>query len=1210
MAVEAIETSGGVGGADGVGGAAGAGLPDGGRGAGKALYRRYRPQTFEEVIGQEHVTGPLMQALRTGRFGHAYLFSGPRGCGKTTSARILARCLNCEQGPTATPCGECASCVALATGGSGSVDVIEIDAASHGGVDDARDLREKASYGPAQSRYKVYIIDEAHMVTPQGFNALLKIVEEPPEHVKFVFATTEPEKVIGTIRSRTHHYPFRLVPPARLQEYLAQLCEAESIPVEPGALSFVIRAGGGSVRDSLSVLDQLMAGSTEEGLTYAGAAALLGFTEGELLDATIGALAARDGAGVFRQVDRTIETGQDPRRFVEDLLERLRDLIVVAAVGASGGDVSALFRGLPSDQIERMRQQAAAFGPGELSHAADVVNTGLTEMTGATSPRLQLELICARLLLPASAGEHGIVARVDRIERRLDLSGTDPVGPPPRTVRPDTRPQGAAPVVSSPHAEAGADPASGQGAAGRSSEQSHGPASHAQSVDARGDVGAGRAEALRLGQAASAPEASGARGTPGADAAPRTDAPRSTEAPRSTDVPRGADVQRGAEALRGGDSAHGASGAPGAPGAAGGVGHPGAAAGASREAASPAQAAAAHAPEEARRAAGGLDTDAIRRSWPDVLAKVFSIRRVTWTFLSEHAQVLDYDGSRLLLGISTRGLATTFRGGQHAEVVRQALIEAIGLDTRVEAIPADEARGGGPGPSGGPGPTGSGPGSPGPSSSGPSSSGPGSSGPGSSGPGSSGPGSSGPGRQGPGSGGNGPGRPGGRGPSASDVSGPSASVGADRGAGTPPDGAAPPRGAAPAGGEMSRPRPTGAAPVGQESAGPRQSGGPREHAPQRGEGPGRGGQARTATASRPMAAGPGPAADGADPSLTGLRADAEASRGAQRATGWQGGDDAPDWAQVEPPHDDDAWLTPPPQQPRAAAGSGGAAPRDAAVGDSGPHDSGRFAAGHASRAEAGPRQARQDASSPSPSREANGLEANPHESTSQRPTSRAPAPVGAPAAASSPPAASTPASAPSSAPTDTSATASPAGASPDEPPTGGSVTPVAAPSPSERASVDTESATPRTSTRQDPPQTPSEGLGSGALAAQSPGPAVAERDGHLEGHLEGQREGQHAGQHAGQRDGNREAPAGNSGIAAFRRARADQARRAQAGLSGRPGAKATGAGAAGPEQTGRDTGPGDDEVSEDDEVIEDLNAVGQPVIASVLGGVVIGEDTT
>ncbi len=385
-----------------------------------ALYRRYRPDTFADVIGQEHVTQPLMRALDSGRVGHAYLFSGPRGCGKTTSARILARCLNCAQGPTGTPCGICDSCVALARGGSGSLDVIEIDAASHGGVDDARDLREKAAFAPADSRYKVYIIDEAHMVTTQGFNALLKIVEEPPEHVKFVFATTEPEKVIGTIRSRTHHYPFRLVPPARLHAYLAQLSAAEGVAVEPGVLSFVVRAGGGSVRDSLSVLDQLIAGSSDQGLTYEGAAALLGFTDAELLDATVTAFAAGDGAEVFRGIDKVIETGLDPRRFVEDLLERFRDLIVLAAVPDGGASV---LRGVPADQIERMRVQAAAFGAGALSRAADVVNAGLTEMSGATAPRLQLELIAARVLLPAAAGEQGYAARLDRLERRLAVGG-------------------------------------------------------------------------------------------------------------------------------------------------------------------------------------------------------------------------------------------------------------------------------------------------------------------------------------------------------------------------------------------------------------------------------------------------------------------------------------------------------------------------------------------------------------------------------------------------------------------------------------------------------------------------------------------------------------------------------------------------------------------------------------------------------------------
>ncbi|WP_344285024.1 DNA polymerase III subunit gamma and tau, partial [Streptomyces hebeiensis] len=380
-----------------------------------ALYRRYRPESFAEVIGQEHVTDPLQQALRNNRVNHAYLFSGPRGCGKTTSARILARCLNCEQGPTPTPCGECQSCRDLARNGPGSIDVIEIDAASHGGVDDARDLREKAFFGPASSRYKIYIIDEAHMVTSAGFNALLKVVEEPPEHLKFIFATTEPEKVIGTIRSRTHHYPFRLVPPGTLRDYLGEVCGKERIPVEDGVLPLVVRAGGGSVRDSMSVMDQLLAGAAEDGVTYAMATALLGYTDGSLLDSVVDAFAAGDGAAAFEVVDRVIEGGNDPRRFVADLLERLRDLVILAAVPDAGekGLIDA-----PADVVERMQAQASVFGAAELSRAADLVNTGLTEMRGATSPRLQLELICARVLLPAAFDdERSVRARLDRLER-------------------------------------------------------------------------------------------------------------------------------------------------------------------------------------------------------------------------------------------------------------------------------------------------------------------------------------------------------------------------------------------------------------------------------------------------------------------------------------------------------------------------------------------------------------------------------------------------------------------------------------------------------------------------------------------------------------------------------------------------------------------------------------------------------------------------
>ncbi|MET0673270.1 MAG: DNA polymerase III subunit gamma and tau [Microbacterium pygmaeum] len=366
-----------------------------------ALYRRYRPEAFGEMIGQSQVTEPLMTALRSDRVGHAYLFSGPRGCGKTTSARILARCLNCAAGPTDTPCGTCDSCVELGRGGGGSLDVVEIDAASHNGVDDARDLRERAVFAPARDRFKIFILDEAHMVTPQGFNALLKLVEEPPDHVKFIFATTEPEKVIGTIRSRTHHYPFRLVPPAAMLEYVQQLSETEGVVVEPGVLPLVVRAGGGSPRDTLSLLDQLIAGSelsAETGgvvVRYERAVALLGYTHAELLDEVVDAFGAGDAAAAFSAVDRVVQTGQDPRRFVDDLLERLRDLIVIAATGQGAANV---LRGVSTEDLDRMTRQAEVFGAARLSRTADLVIATLDEMTGATSPRLQLELMVARVL--------------------------------------------------------------------------------------------------------------------------------------------------------------------------------------------------------------------------------------------------------------------------------------------------------------------------------------------------------------------------------------------------------------------------------------------------------------------------------------------------------------------------------------------------------------------------------------------------------------------------------------------------------------------------------------------------------------------------------------------------------------------------------------------------------------------------------------------
>ncbi|WP_435874947.1 DNA polymerase III subunit gamma and tau [Pseudarthrobacter oxydans] len=687
-----------------------------------ALYRRYRPDSFADVIGQEHVTEPLMTALRKNRVNHAYLFSGPRGCGKTTSARILARCLNCAQGPTDTPCGSCPSCVELARGGSGSLDVIEIDAASHGGVDDARDLRERATYAPVRDRYKIFIIDEAHMVTSAGFNALLKIVEEPPEHIKFIFATTEPDKVIGTIRSRTHHYPFRLVPPEPLMAYLELLCNQENVPVAPGVLSLVIRAGGGSVRDSLSVLDQLMAGAGPNGLDYELAVALLGYTHASLLDDVVEAVAASDAATVFRAVDRVIQTGHDPRRFVEDLLERFRDLIIVQAMPESA---QTILRGMPADQIARLKNQAHNLGAAELSRAADVTNTALTEMTGATSPRLHLELLCARILLPSSEqNERGMAARIDRVERRLNYAGND-VGAPAAPGAPRT----AADV--SPAPQAGALPAP-------AAAVPESPAAPAVSGGGQAVPAAPPAAAAPVAPAASQPPAvSGASSTPaGASAAspsaPAPDsasaapaAPATHAASRAEDVSSPAGAPRGPltaprvstddwpvedpaanrssstpPAGRGGDVPRPATAEPAfaAPGQAQGGpsgAAPGPVPGTRQEPAdrpapvstpqpSPAQQ---DRPAPAAAAAAGSmgDVEVLRRAWPDVLQTLSKIKRSTWALVEPNAQVAAFDGHLLTLAFTTPGLAGAFGRADHSDNLRQAIHKTVGIDCQITA---------------------------------------------------------------------------------------------------------------------------------------------------------------------------------------------------------------------------------------------------------------------------------------------------------------------------------------------------------------------------------------------------------------------------------------------------------------------------------------------------------------------------------------------
>ncbi|WP_330355051.1 DNA polymerase III subunit gamma and tau [Streptomyces chartreusis] len=650
-----------------------------------ALYRRYRPESFAEVIGQEHVTDPLQQALRNNRVNHAYLFSGPRGCGKTTSARILARCLNCEQGPTPTPCGECQSCRDLARNGPGSIDVIEIDAASHGGVDDARELREKAFFGPASSRYKIYIIDEAHMVTSAGFNALLKVVEEPPEHLKFIFATTEPEKVIGTIRSRTHHYPFRLVPPGTLREYLGEVCGREKMAVEEGVLPLVVRAGAGSVRDSMSVMDQLLAGAGEEGVTYAMATSLLGYTDGSLLDSVVEAFVTGDGAAAFEVVDRIIEGGNDPRRFVADLLERLRDLVILSAVP------DAVEKGLfdaPADVLERMQAQAGTFGAAELSRAADLVNEGLTEMRGATSPRLQLELICARVLLPAAYGdERSVMARLDRLERGVNFSGGG--GTPAMGYAPAPDAHGAPAAAPAAAPQAPPVPPGGGPAAARAAVRATGPSTPTPTPAPAAQQPAPVAEQAPPPAQPSAPP-------------PPTPAPAQAPAAEPPQTPPSAPGAWPTAAPAGGGRRPG--GWPTAAPAGGGAQPtPPPAGPGSTPAPTPPPTASAPAPAAGAAAAyappsGGLDP---RMLWPNILEAVKNRRRFTWILLSQNAQVAGFDGTTLQLGFVNAGARDNFASSGSEEVLRQALAEQFSVQWKIEAIIDPSGGGSTPPPSGG-----------------------------------------------------------------------------------------------------------------------------------------------------------------------------------------------------------------------------------------------------------------------------------------------------------------------------------------------------------------------------------------------------------------------------------------------------------------------------------------------------------------------------